>query len=36
MADWLFTWKGIVPGAVILVGAVAIAIAFRGSTLGNG
>jgi hypothetical protein len=35
MADWLFTWKGIVPGAVMLVGAVTLGIAFRGGTLGN-
>src|SRR5689334_6331394 len=35
MADWLFTWKGILPGAVILVGVVALGIALREGTLGN-
>ena len=32
MADWLFTWKGILPGAVILVGVVGVGIAFRDDT----
>ncbi len=36
MADWLFTWKGYLSGAIILLGAVVFAIIFREeSTLGN-
>src|SRR5262249_54122681 len=35
MTDWLFTWKGLVPSAIILLGAVVLGIAFRESTLGN-
>ncbi len=35
MSNWLFTWKGIVPGVVILLGALAFGIAFREGPLGN-
>jgi hypothetical protein len=35
MIDWLFTWKGPVLAAVILISAVAVGIVFREGTLGN-
>jgi hypothetical protein len=35
MSDWLFTWKGVVLGAIILVGAITFGIVFREGTLGN-
>jgi hypothetical protein len=35
MTDGLFTWKGFVLGAVFLLCAVALGIAFREGTLGN-
>src|SRR5438132_14139758 len=35
MTDWLFTWKGFLLAAIIVVGAVAIGVAFREGSLGN-
>ncbi len=35
MTDWLFTWKGIVLGALILLVVVALAVIFREGVLGN-
>lgn len=35
MTDWLFTWKAVVPGTIILLGAVVLGITFREGTLGN-
>src|SRR5437660_12076608 len=35
MIDWLFTWKGLVLGTVILLGAVVFGTVFREGTLGN-
>jgi hypothetical protein len=35
MTGWLFSWKAVALGAVILLAAVAVAVAFREGPLGN-